>query len=78
MAEVFRDKRVPEDTTSGKPMPQQLMEAAQGCCSTMDTLIVSGGRLRYREFPEKGLVPERNEFYEDECPNVSLLRLGAS
>jgi hypothetical protein len=55
-AEIFRDKRVTEDTTVVKPMPQQVMEA-MGRVFDLDTLIVTNGRLRYREFPEKGMVP---------------------
>jgi hypothetical protein len=55
-AELFRDKRVTEDTTVVKPMPQQVMEA-MGMVIDLDTLIVTNGRLRYREFPEKGMVP---------------------
>ncbi|WP_163377619.1 hypothetical protein [Cyclobacterium sp. SYSU L10401] len=74
-AEVFRDKRVPEDTTVVKPMPQQLMEAA-GMVIDLDTLMVSGGRLRYREFPEKGMVPGEINFTKMNA-QMYPFRLGA-
>ncbi|WP_162418219.1 hypothetical protein [Cyclobacterium roseum] len=54
--EIFRDKRIPEDTTVVKPMPQQVMDA-MSMVMVLDTLLVKNGRLRYREFPEKGMVP---------------------
>jgi len=54
--EVFRDKRVEEDTTVFKMMPQQLMELSTHVIE-MDTLIIEDGLLTYREFPIKGMVP---------------------
>ncbi|SHM37886.1 hypothetical protein SAMN04488057_101264 [Cyclobacterium lianum] len=74
-AEVFRDKRVAEDTTVIKPMPQQLMEAAKMVLE-LDTLIVSDGRLRYREFPEKGMVPGEINFNKMNA-RMYPFRLGA-
>ncbi|WP_246255549.1 AsmA family protein [Cyclobacterium plantarum] len=74
-AEVFRDKRVTEDTTVVKPMPQQLMEAA-GMVLDLDTLIVKDGRLRYREFPEKGMVPGEISFTKMNA-QMYPFRLGA-
>lgn len=54
--EMFRDKRYPvvEDTT--KVMPQKLMINTEETID-LDTLEVIDGKLRYREFPEKGMVP---------------------
>ncbi|AEL25443.1 hypothetical protein [Cyclobacterium marinum] len=54
--EVFRDKRIEEDTTVVKLMPQQLMELSKQIIE-LDTLIVKEGMLTYREFPVKGMVP---------------------
>jgi hypothetical protein len=59
--EVFRDKRIEEDTTVIKMMPQQLMELSSQVIE-MDTLIIEDGLLRYREFPIKGMVPGRITF----------------
>ncbi|WP_339924929.1 hypothetical protein [uncultured Cyclobacterium sp.] len=54
--EVFRDKRIEEDTSVFKMMPQQLMELSSQIVE-IDTLIVDNGLVTYREFPLKGMVP---------------------
>lgn len=54
--EVFRDKRIEEDTTVVKLMPQQLMELSKQIIE-LDTLFVEEGILTYTEFPIKGMVP---------------------
>ncbi|MEX0882491.1 MAG: hypothetical protein WDZ72_03355 [Cyclobacteriaceae bacterium] len=55
-AELFRDKRFPEDSDTSKVMPQELM-IDSGKLLDLDTLMVSNGMVKYREFPEKGMVP---------------------
>ncbi|MEX2512208.1 MAG: hypothetical protein WD398_04835 [Cyclobacteriaceae bacterium] len=62
-AELFRDKRFPEDGDTSKVMPQELMVGA-GRLLDLDTLMVSDGKVRYREFPEKGMVPGEITFSE--------------
>jgi hypothetical protein len=59
--DTFRDKRVKEDTTVVKLMPQELMEQAAQVLE-VDTLFIEDGNLRYTEFPSKGMVPGKIAF----------------
>ncbi|UCS94116.1 hypothetical protein KZP23_03530 [Echinicola marina] len=53
---VFRDKRMPFDSTLVRPMPQELMKSS-GIKMELDTIKVLNGKVVYKEFPEKGMVP---------------------
>ncbi|WP_215224296.1 hypothetical protein [Echinicola shivajiensis] len=53
---VFRDKRMPFDSTLVRPMPQKLMQSS-GIKMELDTIKVQNGKVVYKEFPEKGMVP---------------------
>ncbi|WP_186753848.1 hypothetical protein [Echinicola salinicaeni] len=53
---VFRDKRMPFDSTLVRPMPQELMRSS-GIKMELDTIMLQNGKVVYKEFPEKGMVP---------------------
>src|SRR5690606_24463806 len=60
-AEVFRDKRYELKPDLHKGMPQELM--MNGLLEIkLDSLIVNNGKVIYREFPEKGLIPGEISF----------------
>ncbi len=54
--EVFRDKRIPRKEGVTKPMPQELMVAA-GLDLLIDSVLISNGRVVYKEFAEKAMLP---------------------
>lgn len=54
--DLFRDKRIPLDTLSYRPMPQFLMENSSFNADILSVRI-RDSRIRYFEFPEKGLMP---------------------
>jgi hypothetical protein len=54
--EFFRDKRYERPKNVYRPMPQLLMKKA-GFELKVDTLLVENVQLRYREFPEQGMIP---------------------
>jgi hypothetical protein len=56
LLDVFRDKRIPADTSVRKPMPQFLMENAK-IDMDLHSLKVHGGRVRNYEFAPRGIVP---------------------
>ncbi|WP_143962587.1 hypothetical protein [Litoribacter populi] len=62
-AEIFRDKRLDVEEDNYRPMPQKLMMNA-GVDVLVDSLLVSKAKIRYHEFPTKGMVPGNIEFNE--------------
>lgn len=56
LLDVFRDKRIPADTSVRKPMPQFLMENAK-IDMDLNSLKVRDGRVRNYEFAPRGIVP---------------------
>ncbi|WP_026969625.1 hypothetical protein [Algoriphagus terrigena] len=56
MVDLFRDKRIPIDSSAQKPMPQFMLENA-GINADLVSLRVRNGRVRYYEFGPKSLVP---------------------
>jgi hypothetical protein len=55
-ADVFRDKRLKLEPDIYREMPQELMMKAL-LEVKLDSLIVRNGKVIYREFPEKGMIP---------------------
>ncbi|GAB4107631.1 hypothetical protein GCM10028791_00770 [Echinicola sediminis] len=53
---VFRDKRMPFDSSLYRPMPQKLMRSS-GLKMELDTLKLWDGTVTYEEFPQNGMVP---------------------
>lgn len=62
-ATIYRDKRFPAQTGVYKFMPQELMKQV-GIVVQLDTLQLKNGKIRYVEFPEKGMVPGEIYFSE--------------
>ena len=58
---VFRDKRMPFDSSLYRPMPQKLMRSS-GVKMELDTLKLVDGVVTYKEFPQKGMVPGQITF----------------
>ncbi|WP_139352685.1 hypothetical protein [Algoriphagus sp. A40] len=54
--DLFRDKRMPFDSSAQKSMPQYLLENA-GIDADLTTFRIRNGQVRYFEFAPKGLVP---------------------
>lgn len=54
--DLFRDKRIPMDSTAYKPMPQFLMEHAR-VNTDIFSVRVRDSRIRYFEFAKEGTMP---------------------
>lgn len=61
--EVFRDKRIPENSGIYKAMPQDLFQHMP-FLMVVDSIRVGPGRIRYREFSPQALLPGAVEFTE--------------
>lgn len=66
--DVFRDKRLPVKGGVIKPMPQEMMQNASGYLE-LDSVIIKGGIVRYKEFGPKSMLPGSVSFQDI---NVSI------
>ncbi|MDI1321424.1 MAG: hypothetical protein PSV36_01670 [Algoriphagus sp.] len=60
---VFRDKRLPVKEGVIKPMPQEMMQNASGYLE-LDSVVISDGIVRYKEFGPKSLLPGSISFQD--------------
>lgn len=54
--DVFRDKRMPAKAPEIRPMPQYLMQNSPVALN-LDSVILTGGAMRYEEFSPRSMLP---------------------